>query len=308
MKCEADQALALIVTLWGVCLLSTIACHNYKGLYTQRFFLGFLEAGVSPMFMLVVGGWYRKNEQALRMGVWYCCTGYASAVAPLINYGIGHITTGPLHPWQYMYLIAGILTILWGIALYFILPPDPIRATGFTPRERYVAVARMRENNTGVRNTHFKWAQVRETAMDVRFWILFAYAFVAEFANAPFSSFTPIIIKDFGFSDFNSLLLSMPAGIVAGSLELGACYAALKIPQARTYIMVCCQALTILAACLLWKLPRDSKAGLLFGTYTLGGFGAAYAVAMGLQVANTAGYTKRAVSSAGLYVGFCFGK
>jgi hypothetical protein len=33
-----------------------------------------LESGISPMFMLVVGGWYKKPEQALRMGAWYCCT------------------------------------------------------------------------------------------------------------------------------------------------------------------------------------------------------------------------------------------
>ena len=45
---------------------------------------------------------YKKPEQALRMGAWYCCTGYVSIVSPLINYGLGHITTGSLHPWQYV--------------------------------------------------------------------------------------------------------------------------------------------------------------------------------------------------------------
>lgn len=53
------------------------------------------------MFMLVVGGWYKKQEQALRMGAWYSCTGYVSAVSPLINYGLGHIK-GSLNSWQYM--------------------------------------------------------------------------------------------------------------------------------------------------------------------------------------------------------------
>lgn len=46
------------------------------------------------MFMLVVGGWYKKQEQALRMGAWYCWTGYVSAISPLINYGLGHIKGG----------------------------------------------------------------------------------------------------------------------------------------------------------------------------------------------------------------------
>lgn len=43
-----------IVTLWGVCLLLTTACKNYQGLFAQRFFLGVLESGISPMFMLIV--------------------------------------------------------------------------------------------------------------------------------------------------------------------------------------------------------------------------------------------------------------
>ena len=58
-----------IILAWGICLICTPACHNWQGLYAQRFFLGFIESGVSPMFMMVVGQFYRKNEQALRIGV-----------------------------------------------------------------------------------------------------------------------------------------------------------------------------------------------------------------------------------------------
>lgn len=46
-----------IVLLWGICLTCTAACHNYQSLYAQRFFLGALESGVSPAWMLVVGGY-----------------------------------------------------------------------------------------------------------------------------------------------------------------------------------------------------------------------------------------------------------
>lgn len=72
-----------IVLVWGVCLSCTAACNSFKALYAQRFFLGLLESGVSPMFMLIVAGFYKKDEQALRMGAWYCATGYVSIIAPL---------------------------------------------------------------------------------------------------------------------------------------------------------------------------------------------------------------------------------
>lgn len=82
-----ERVAAGIVSVWGVCLMCSAACKNWQGFYAQRFFLGFLESGVSPMFMLIVGSWYTRTEQSLRMGAWYCATGYVSAVSPLINYG-----------------------------------------------------------------------------------------------------------------------------------------------------------------------------------------------------------------------------
>lgn len=63
-----ERIASLIVTLWGVCLILSTICINYQGFFAQRFFLGFLESGISPMFMLIVGMWYKKNEQAMRMG------------------------------------------------------------------------------------------------------------------------------------------------------------------------------------------------------------------------------------------------
>jgi MFS family permease len=67
--------------------------------------------------------WYKKPEQALRMGAWYCMTGYVQIVAPLINYGLGQIN-GSLSPWRYMYLVAGAMTIIWAFVILFFLPPE----------------------------------------------------------------------------------------------------------------------------------------------------------------------------------------
>lgn len=49
-----ERVASVIITLWGICMALTPLCANYKALYTQRFFLGMLESGISPMFMLVV--------------------------------------------------------------------------------------------------------------------------------------------------------------------------------------------------------------------------------------------------------------
>lgn len=77
------------------------------------------------------------------------------------------------------------------------------------------------------------------------------------------------------------------------TLRLQVTYLAYRIPRIRTWLMVVCQCGTILASLLLWQLPRSSKGGLLFGCFILASFGGSYALLMGLQIANTAGYTKR---------------
>lgn len=306
-KYPIEKVASGIVCLWGICLICTVGCQNWQGLYAQRFFLGFLESGISPMFMLVVGQFYKKNEQALRMGAWYCCTGYVSIVSPLINYGLGHIT-GALSPWRYMYIVAGTLTVIWSAVIYFFMPPDPIRAKGFNERERYIAVARLRVNNSGVRNTHFKKEQVFDLMTDIKFWIVFAMAFLMMIANGPVSTFAPIIISGFGYNTLNSLLLVMPGGLLIGTIELLAPYIAYKFPHMRAYLVVICELGTVLAALLLWLLPRSAKGGLLFGVYILASFGGAYAVLMGMQIANTAGYTKRSLASSILFIGYCLGR
>ena len=119
-----------------------------------------------------------------------------------------------------MYLVAGAITVLWAIVIFLFMPPDPIRARGFNDRERYIAVARMRVNNAGVRNTHFKKEQMLEALIDLKFWVVFAIAFLMMISNGPVSSFVPIIISGFGFNRLNSLLLTMPQGAIIGSIEL----------------------------------------------------------------------------------------
>lgn len=66
---------AAIVLVWGICCILTVACTNYEGFVAQRFFLGLLESAVSPAFVAVTALWYKPQEQAVRLGIWYSATG-----------------------------------------------------------------------------------------------------------------------------------------------------------------------------------------------------------------------------------------
>ena len=105
----------------------------------------------------------------------------------------------------------------------------------------------------------------------------------------------------------DSLLLVMPAGAYAGTLQLIVPWLCYKYSNLRSWLIFACQLGTTLAALLLWLLPRSQTGALLFACYILPSVGGGYAVLMGLQLANTAGYTKRSIASSGIYIGYCFG-
>lgn len=207
-----------------------------------------------------------------------------------------------------MYIVGGIITTLWSAVIYFFMPPDPIRAKGFNERERYIAVARLRTNNSGVRNTHFKKQHVLELCRDEKFWLIFAQAYLSMIAAGPVNTFMPIIISGFGFNTLNSLLLSIPAGAAGAILILGTTYISYKFRNMRTIAILACELLVIMSSLLLWKLPRDSKGGLLFAVYMMTAFSGGWGVIMGLSIANSAGYTKRVVSSSAIHIGYCLGE
>lgn len=70
-----ERVAAAIIFIWGICVMTSAACHTWQTFYVQRFFLGCIEAGIGPMFVMVVGGFYKKTEQAFRIGLWFSCTG-----------------------------------------------------------------------------------------------------------------------------------------------------------------------------------------------------------------------------------------
>lgn len=100
----------------------------------------------------------------------------------------------------------------------------------------------------------------------------------------------------------------IPIGFYAGSVQLLMPFLAYKFNNARAYIYAVAQALTIAASVILWQAPLSARGALLFACILLPSTGGGYAVLMGQSLANTAGYTKRSLSSSGLYIGYCLGE
>jgi MFS family permease len=89
-----------LVLGWGISQASMAACHNYTGLMITRFFLGLFEAGCLPLFSVITTQWYRRQEQPMRVAAWYSMNGIANLTAAALAYGLGHIKSERMLPWQ----------------------------------------------------------------------------------------------------------------------------------------------------------------------------------------------------------------
>ncbi|KAJ4167523.1 hypothetical protein NW754_011340 [Fusarium falciforme] len=238
---------------------------------------------------------------------WYSFSGGSLLVSPLINYGLGHIKGGSLNSWQYMYIIAGIATLLWGVALWWVFPDSPQDAKGFTETERRLLLERVRGNNAGSENRQFKPYQFKEALFDYQLWGIIILSIVSCTGSGAVTTFGTIVFKDMGFDVFTSLLLNLPIGAMAFICVLGSGYIGQKVPNSRLYVVAGACAPVILGCALLWKLPDTALAGRIVGFYLISFFSSAWVQCIGLGTSNVAGHTKKAVYAAGTFIGYSLG-
>lgn len=77
---------------------------------------------------------------------------------------------GPFAQWRILYITLGLLGIAVGVVVLVWLPDSPATAKFLTPRERLIALERVRDNQSGTVGRHFKMDHCVETLTDVKTW------------------------------------------------------------------------------------------------------------------------------------------
>ncbi|RAL12753.1 putative MFS allantoate transporter [Aspergillus homomorphus CBS 101889] len=277
--------LGVNIFMWGVFLIIQAACHSFATLAVLRALGGAAEACADPAFMLITSMWYTRREQPVRIGLWYTANGLGIALGGLLGYGIGHIR-GALPSWKYEFIVIGCLCSAWGIVMFIFLPDSPVTAPLLSKRERRIAVERLRENQTGVENKHIILHQIREAFLDYKLYIFFTLGLVCNIPNGGISNFGTLIIKGFGFSTLVTTLMQIPYGVLIAISILACVYLNDRFENRR---------------CLFIKVGR------LICYYLTGPYNAAFVLILSMQIANTAGHTKKVVTNAVLFLGYCTG-
>ncbi|CAL5873036.1 uncharacterized protein PFLUO_LOCUS7305 [Penicillium psychrofluorescens] len=308
VRLPLGKYLAVAVFLWGGILMCHAACKSFGGLMTARFFLGVGEASIAPGFALITGMFYKREEQPARQAAWFIGNSFANVIGGVITYGIGKIQTNGVNSWQLIFLILGAITAAYALLLFAFLPDSPATAVFLRKTEKAIAVQRTLENKTGVMDAgKFKWDQVRMALKDPQTWFLVLYTLCVNFCNGGITSFAAIIITGFGFSTFNALLVQMPIGgaqLVFLVLTSGV---ATFVRSTRILMMILNTAVSMTGMIMIWKLDDDNRAGKMTGLCFGAVFAANIPLALSLITSNVAGFTKKSVVSALVFIAYCVG-
>jgi ACS family allantoate permease-like MFS transporter len=88
-----------------------------------------------------------------------------------------------IEPWKIVFLATGLLTTFVGILFLWAVPDNQMNCRWLSKEDRILAVERIRMNNQGVGNKHFKFYQMKEALLDPLSWAFFFYALIADIPN-----------------------------------------------------------------------------------------------------------------------------
>ncbi|KAF2811382.1 MFS transporter [Mytilinidion resinicola] len=206
------------VVTWGVVLCCMTACHNWTGLMIQRSFLGALEASINCGFALITAAWYKKHEHGSRVGIWSACTGFATMAGGLIAFGCvagQQKNPGQYSSWKILALVTGLISVVYGAAMWWWMAPSVVDAKFFTEEERTLAVERLRENHQGGGSQQYKRYQAVEAFTDVRTWMYVLFVLSNQIPSGGLVLLQSILIKNLGFTTKETLLLNIPQGFIS---------------------------------------------------------------------------------------------
>lgn len=146
------------------------------------------------------------------------------------------------------------------------MPDNQLNARFLTKEERVLAIQRIKVNEQGIGNKHFKWYQVKEAFLDPAVWAFVFYALVADIPNGGISNFFSQLIVSFGYTPEQSLLYGTPGGAVE-VVSLLVCGFLGDRLGSRLLVSMSGLVVAIVGVIMIVAIPLDKPAGRLAGYY-----------------------------------------
>ena len=192
----------LIMTVWGIVMVTMGLCHNFQGLMTSRFFLGLAEAGLFPGINYYLSCWYRRSEFGIRAAIFFSAAAVSGSFGGLLAAAIGQMKgVGGRSGWAWIFILEGLATVLVGIASFWMVFDFPDEAKFLSPDDRRRVIRRLKaDQQSSAEHENFQISYFWASVKDYKTWIFAVIYMGADGPLYAFSLFLPTIIS--GVSTF----------------------------------------------------------------------------------------------------------
>jgi phosphatidylinositol 3,5-bisphosphate 5-phosphatase len=228
---------------------------SFGFLVTLRALLGVGEAAFGPGVPFYLSFFFRRHELAFRTGLFISASplsaSFAGALAYLITKAGEH---GPLSPWRLLFLIEGFPSVLVAIWAWDFVPDGPGVAKWLSPRQREVAVLRLRQekdvedddqndqdndkHGRPQKKTGINIREVFEALKDPKCYLTACMFFSCNVAFSSMPVFLPTVIRDMGFSSITAQGLSAPPYLFAFFAVVTTAYYSDRLQSRSSFIVL----------------------------------------------------------------------
>jgi ACS family tartrate transporter-like MFS transporter len=300
--------IARIMITWGIVSSSMMFVRGPAGFYALRFLLGAAEAGFFPGIIYYLTEWFPARERARTIAAFMTATLVAGLVGgPISGALLALNDVGGLAGWQWLFLVEGIPAVVLGFVVLGRLTERPREATWLSEAERATLVAVLEHDALVRERAGDSETTIRRALSSRRVWLLSIVYFTIPVALYAFGFWLPQIIKaQFAGSDFQIGVLSAVPYLVGAIGMVVAARHSDRTGERRLHVVA---AAVVGGAALALSGTFTSVAGSVAGlsiamlglasmfgpfwalaTSTLGGIGAAAAIAFINAIGNTGGF------------------
>ncbi|KAI1344159.1 major facilitator superfamily domain-containing protein [Xylariaceae sp. FL0016] len=307
-KLPVAKYLAVNVFCWGLIIACSAATKNFGALMTVRFLLGVFESCVQPAFTILTTMWYTKTEQSVLTSLWYSMTGVQLMIGGIIAWGTSHYKGPHIYSWQLLFLVLGVATCAWAVFIGWWLPDSPMKAKCFNEDQKRLMVERVRVNETGIQNKHYKRYQALETLRDPVIWCYVFLHLTSTLVIGGLGVFSNIIIASFGFTYLQTQLLNIAQGAFTVMVMVGSAWLATWSRQ-TSIVMHAWTIPSIIGTAIIYCIPPSpsTRVGLLIAFYCTQFYLAEGNLIISLIARNVAGQTKKSTTLAMTFVAWAAG-
>ena len=209
-KTGARRWIARIMISWGAISACMAFIQGPTSFIIVRCLLGVAEAGFFPGVILYLTYWFPLEYRARIIAAFMVAIPVSLAVgAPLSTAILQMDGLGGLKGWQWLFIIEGVPTVLFGLVFLTVMPDKPRDAKWLSAEERSWLQNTIDSEHKAVAAVH--GTSVLQAFADPRLIALAFIYFANTTANLGLAFFLPQILKGLGLSDMQTgLMTSVP--------------------------------------------------------------------------------------------------